>query len=249
VPCRRHHCLQRLPSPGCRIFQGGCARNAPIKRALQFVLHLDKELAAITAKYGTATYAILWGIVFAETGLVITPFLPGDSLLFACGALCALRSLNLGLTCATFLTAAILGDAVNYAIGNKVGPKAFEADTFFLKKKNLKKTQDYYAKYGGKTIVLARFVPIVRTFAPFVAGVGSMDYSKFALYNVFGGIIWTVLFTGAGFVFGNIPVVQHNFTLVVLGIVAVSVVPVIYEVIQAGKEKDEDSPAPDAPTS
>lgn len=222
---------------------------SPIKRALKFVLHLDKELAAITAKYGTATYAILWGIVFAETGLVITPFLPGDSLLFACGALCALGSLNLGLTCATFLTAAILGDAVNYAIGNKVGPKAFEADTFFLKKKNLKKTQDYYAKYGGKTIVLARFVPIVRTFAPFVAGVGSMDYSKFALYNVFGGIIWTVLFTGAGFVFGNIPVVQHNFTLVVLAIVAVSVVPVIYEVIQAGKDKGEDTPDSGATTS
>jgi len=218
-----------------------------LKRALKFVLHLDKELAVIIAKYGKATYAILFAIVFAETGLVVTPFLPGDSLLFACGALAALGSLNLPLTAAIFLVAAILGDAVNYSIGNFIGPKAFESDTWFLKKKNLKKTEQFYDKYGGKTIVLARFVPIVRTFAPFVAGVGSMKYSQFAFFNVLGAVVWTVLFVGAGFVFGNIPAVQHNFTLVVVGIVVVSVLPVVWEVIQARKEDAEEDEAPPAP--
>uniref|UniRef100_A0A7S0ED98 VTT domain-containing protein n=1 Tax=Hanusia phi TaxID=3032 RepID=A0A7S0ED98_9CRYP len=188
-----------------------------IRKFVKFVLHLDTELVAIIAKYGTMTYAILWSIVFAETGLVVTPFLPGDSLLFACGALCAIGSLKLLPVVLTFLTAAIIGDAVNYAIGSVIGLKAFESDSWFLKKKNLEKTQKFYEKYGGKTIVLARFVPIVRTFAPFVAGVGTMKYSSFAFYNVIGAVAWTTLFVGAGFFFGNLPAVKHNFTLVVLG--------------------------------
>ncbi|EKX32571.1 hypothetical protein GUITHDRAFT_82179 [Guillardia theta CCMP2712] len=211
-----------------------------IRKFVKFVLHLDTELVAIIAKYGTMTYAILWSIVLLRqhlAGLVVTPFLPGDSLLFACGALCAIGSLKLVPVVVTFLTAAIIaGDAVNYAIGSVVGPKAFESDSWFLKKKNLEKTQKFYEKYGGKTIVLARFVPIVRTFAPFVAGVGTMKYSSFAFYNVIGAITWTTLFVGAGFFFGNLPAVKHNFTLVVLGIVVVSVVPVILELLNAKKE-------------
>lgn len=204
-----------------------------VKTAISFILHLDKHMSAMIQQHGTATYAILWTIVFCETGLVLTPFLPGDSLLFAAGAFAGMGQLNISLLFAVFITSAVLGDAVNYAIGNKLGRWAL--DKQLLKQKYINQTEAFYDKYGGKTVVLARFVPIVRTFAPFVAGIGSMAYTKFAMYNVVGALVWTVLFLGAGFFFGNLPVVQHNFTLVVLGIVAVSVLPVILEVMAARK--------------
>jgi len=205
-----------------------------VKTAISFILHLDKHLSAMIQQHGTTTYAILWTIVFCETGLVLTPFLPGDSLLFAAGAFAGMGQLNVAVLFAVFMSSAVLGDAVNYGIGSKLGSWALERN--LLKQQYIAQTEKFYAKYGGKTVVLARFVPIVRTFAPFVAGIGSMAYSQFALYNVLGALIWTVLFVGAGFFFGNLPVVQHNFTLVVLGIVAVSVVPVILEVLAARRE-------------
>lgn len=208
-------------------------------------MHLDDKLGAIIAEHGTATYAILFAIVFCETGLVLTPFLPGDSLLFAAGAFAGLKKLNIYYVLATFISSAILGDAVNYSIGAWLGEKAI--DSGVVSKKAITKTEKFYDKYGGKTIVLARFVPIVRTFAPFVAGISKMAYQKFATYNVFGAIVWTLLFTGVGFFFGNLPFVEKNFSLVVLAIVAVSVLPVIFEVIAARKEEaesgDKGSPA------
>ncbi len=202
--------------------------------ALSFVLHLDKSLAGIIAQYGAATYALLFGIVFCETGLVVTPFLPGDSLLFACGAFAALGSLNLGAVLGLLFVAAVLGDALNYTIGKTAG--GWMLDKGVVKQSMLKKTEEFYAKYGGKTIVLARFVPIVRTFAPFVAGMSSMEYSRFAAFNVGGAALWIGLFTLTGYLFGNLPVVQHNFTLVVLAIVVLSVVPVVLEILAARKE-------------
>lgn len=201
---------------------------------ISFILHLDSHLSALIAKHGAATYAILWGIVFCETGLVVTPFLPGDSLLFAAGAFAGLGQLALLPLMAVFISSAILGDALNYAIGSTLG--TWLTSRGIVNQSYITKTEQFYSKYGGKTIVLARFVPIVRTFAPFVAGVGSMNYGSFALYNVAGALIWTVLFVGAGFFFGNLPVVRHNFTLVVLGIVAVSVVPVVLEILNARRE-------------
>mmetsp|Transcript_5846 Transcript_5846/g.36241 ORF Transcript_5846/g.36241 Transcript_5846/m.36241 type:complete len:298 (-) Transcript_5846:1579-2472(-) len=205
-----------------------------VQSMIGFLLHLDVHLSSMIARYGAATYAILFAIVFCETGLVVTPFLPGDSLLFAAGAFAAMGSLNLGLLIGTLFVAAVLGDTVNYALGAWLGKKALDSN--FIKNEYIEKTEGFYNKYGGKTVVLARFVPIVRTFAPFVAGIGSMYYSKFFFYNVVGGAIWTILFTLAGFFFGNLPFVQHNFTLVVLAIIAVSVVPVLVEVYQASKE-------------
>ena len=206
------------------------------KAALDFILHLDVHLGDIIARYGTATYAILFAIVFAETGLVITPFLPGDSLLFATGALAALGKLNILTLAATYIVAATAGDAVNYTIGSYFGTKAVQSN--IIKKEYIARTERFYAKYGGKAIVLARFVPIVRTFAPFVAGVGTMSYTKFWVYNVVGALLWTGLCTGAGFLFGNIPSVHDNFSLVVLGIVVVSVLPVVYEFISASRGDD-----------
>jgi len=190
-------------------------------------------------EHGQLTYVILWTIVFCETGLVLTPFLPGDSLLFAAGAFAGLGKLSLGTLMAVFLSSAILGDAVNYAIGNKLGKWAMQKG--IIQQAYITKTEKFYEKYGGKTVVLARFVPIVRTFAPFVAGVGSMPYGRFAMYNVVGAIVWAVLFVGGGYFFGNLPFVQKNFTAVVLAIVAVSVVPVIIELINARKEGQEPS--------
>lgn len=204
-----------------------------VSSLISFILHLDKHLSAMIAQHGQMTYIILWTIVFCETGLVLTPFLPGDSLLFAAGAFAGLGKLNFTLLMGVFITSAVIGDAVNYAIGKNFGKWALGKK--LIKEKYLTQTAQFYAKYGGKTVVLARFVPIVRTFAPFVAGMGSMTYSSFAFYNVFGAVLWSVLFVGAGFFFGNMPVVQHNFTLVILGIVVVSVIPVILEVINARK--------------
>lgn len=211
---------------------GGFAALA--KSAVSWVLHLDVHLGEIVAKYGTTTYWILFAIVFAETGLVVTPFLPGDSLLFATGALAALGKLNLPLLAGCYIAAATLGDAVNYAIGNALGSAALNSR--LLKKEHIAKTEEFYSKYGGKTVVLARFVPIVRTFAPFVAGVGSMSYTQFGLYNVAGAVLWTAVCVGAGFAFGNVPAVHENFSLVVLGIVLVSLLPIAWEMYAAKKE-------------
>lgn len=200
-----------------------------LKKVISFVLHLDVHLGDIVSKYGAITYGILFSIVFAETGLVVTPLLPGDSLLFATGALAALGKLNLFILLTVYVVAATLGDAVNYSIGKYFGKRALRSR--LIKKEYVQKTEQYYDKYGGKTIVLARFVPIVRTFAPFVAGIGSMAYQTFALYNVLGAALWTGICVGAGYVFGNIPAVHDNFSLVVLGIIGVSVLPVAYEIV------------------
>lgn len=200
-----------------------------VQKIISFVLHLDVHLGEIIQSYGTLTYGILFGIVFAETGLVVTPLLPGDSLLFATGALAALGKLNIGALLALYFIAATLGDAVNYSIGKYIGSRAVESG--IVNGRYIQKTEEFYTKYGGKTIVLARFVPIVRTFAPFVAGIGSMTYHTFALYNVLGALLWTGLCVGAGYLFGNIPIVHQNFSLVVLGIIVVSVLPVVYEYI------------------
>lgn len=200
-----------------------------LKKVMSFVLHLDVHLGDIVSKYGAITYGILFSIVFAETGLVVTPLLPGDSLLFATGALAALGKLNLFILLTVYVVAATLGDAVNYSIGKYFGRRALHSR--LIKKEYVQKTEQYYDKYGGKTIVLARFVPIVRTFAPFVAGIGSMAYQTFALYNVLGAALWTGICVGAGYLFGNIPAVHDNFSLVVLGIIAVSVLPVAYEIV------------------
>jgi membrane-associated protein len=189
-------------------------------------LHVDKHLAQVVRDYGTATYAILAGIVFCETGLVFLPFLPGDSLLFAAGALAGLGILNLPLTLALVIVAAIVGDSVNYSVGTFLGPKLHAKGKLpFVKKEHLDRTADFYEKYGAKTLVIARFVPIVRTFAPFVAGVGSMKYGRFMTYNVTGALLWALICVFAGYFFGNMPVVQKNFSLVILAIIFVSILP------------------------
>lgn len=209
----------------------------------QFVdvmLHLDVHLSELVQNYGTWTYVILFLVIFAETGLVVTPFLPGDSLLFALGALCATGVLNLESMMILLCIAAVLGDTVNYSIGNYLGPKVFHyPDSRFFKKEHLEKTHQFYEKHGGKTIIFARFLPIFRTFAPFIAGIGSMTYSKFIVYNVVGGIVWVCGFLLLGFFFGNLPVVKSNFSLVIFGIIIVSAIPAIAEVYKAkfGKNK------------
>ncbi|QDZ23280.1 DedA-like protein [Chloropicon primus] len=205
-----------------------------VQQCISFMLHLDKHLMAIISKFGEQkTYGLLAAIVFCETGLVVTPFLPGDSLLFACGTFAALGSLKLQTVILVLLVAAVAGDAVNYCVGQWVGRRILASG--LISSKNIEKTERFYGKHGPKTIVLARFVPIVRTFAPFVAGVGSMEWREFSIYNVVGAIAWTTSFTLLGFFFGNLPFVQHNFTLVVLGIVAISVLPVVYEVMTTTK--------------
>ncbi|MBW7955426.1 DedA family protein [Patescibacteria group bacterium] len=204
---------------------------------VDFILHLDKHLVEIVSNYGFLTYAILFLIVFAETGLVVTPFLPGDSLLFATGAIAAIGDLNIFFVLAILIAAAIIGDTVNYWIGHFLGQKIIDSPKVpFINQKHIDKTQAFYAKHGGKTIILARFVPIVRTFAPFVAGVGKMDYSKFILYNIIGGVVWVLSFTLAGYFFGNIPAVKENFTIVVFAIIGISVVPMIFEFVKAKME-------------
>lgn len=211
--------------------------------ALDLFLHLDEHLSTIIQTYGTWTYGLLFLVIFLETGVVVTPFLPGDSLLFAAGTFAALGSLNVLLLYALLFAAAVLGDTVNYWIGNKIGPRAFEQDIRFLKKEYLEKTQRFYDKHGGKTIVLARFVPIVRTFAPFVAGVGTMSYGRFITYNLLGAFLWTTLFVFGGFFFGNIPVVRRNFEFVILGIIFISVMPMLIEYVRARGHRDKTSEA------
>jgi membrane-associated protein len=201
-------------------------------------LHLDKHLVELVANYGRWIYGILFAIVFAETGLVVTPFLPGDSLLFACGALAATGALDIRLLLALLIAAAILGDAVNYSIGRYVGPRVFSAHDRksawhrLLNHDHLDEAHAFFERHGGRAIVLARFVPIVRTFVPFVAGAGAMTYRAFALFNVFGGVLWVGICIGAGYAFGNVPVVKNNFSLVALGIVAVSVLPMAIDLLR-----------------
>jgi membrane-associated protein len=202
-----------------------------IKQFIDLFLHVNEHLEALIQSWGPWTYVVLFAIIFCETGLVVTPFLPGDSLLFAAGAMAALYPQHVAiLTLLVILTiAAILGDTLNYAIGRWLGPRAFKIDKWFLKHEHLERTQGFYERHGGKTIVLARFVPIVRTFAPFVAGVGRMHYPTFLFYNVVGGIAWVLICTLAGYFFGNIEAVKKNFELVVVGIVVVSVLPLAWE--------------------
>lgn len=207
---------------------------------IDFVLHIDVHLVEIVNNYQTWTYLILFLIIFAETGLVVTPFLPGDSLLFAAGAIIAKpeTELNIFLMCGLLIVAAIIGDLVNYHIGKYVGPKAFSGKYRLLKKEYLDKTQLFYDKYGGKTIIYARFVPIIRTFAPFVAGVGTMRYGRFASYNVIGGVIWITSFLFLGYFFGGIPVIKDNFTIVIFAIIGLSLLPPIIEVVREKLKKE-----------
>jgi len=198
-----------------------------LKSAIDFFLHLDRHLSEIIAQYGTWTYAILAVILFAETGLVVTPLLPGDSLLFAAGTFAALGSLDPVVLNLLLLGAVITGDNLNYWIGRYVGPRAFTSNSRLFRRKYLERTQEFFVRHGGKTIIMARFVPIVRTFTPFVAGIGQMQYPRFLAYSVAGGAVWVTGFVWAGYFFGNLPVVRENFGLVVIGIIALSVVPVI----------------------
>ena len=203
-----------------------------LRQFVDFFLHLDTHLAEIIREYGTWTYAILFLIVFAETGLVVMPLLPGDSLLFAAGTFAALGDLNPVLLILLLIAAAILGDTVNYWVGNRIGARAFSGNVRFLKREYLERTQRFYERHGGKTIILARFVPIVRTFAPFVAGVGTMSYPRFLAYNVIGAIVWVTGFVTIGYLFGNIPAVKERFSLVILAIIAVSVLPIAIEIVK-----------------
>jgi membrane-associated protein len=205
-----------------------------IAQIFDFFLHLDKHLAEIISNYGTWTYLILFAIIFMETGFVVTPFLPGDSLLFAAGTFASLGALNVWALFILLSIAAILGDTINYWIGHYIGEKAFSGNIRFLKKEYLERTHDFYERHGGKTIILARFIPIIRTFAPFVAGVGEMSYGRFLTYNVVGGIVWVGIFVFAGYYFGNIPFVRNNFSVVILVIIFISVLPGVFEF---GKER------------
>ena len=201
---------------------------------IDFILHIDQHRIELAQTYGLWIYAILFLIVFCETGLVVTPFLPGDSLLFAAGAVAALGGMNVHIAAGLLLAAAVIGDAVNFAIGKYFGEKLFaKPDSRVFKREYLDKTHAFYEKYGGKTIILARFVPIVRTFAPFVAGMGNMHYGRFIRYNIIGALMWVGLLTYAGYFFGELPVVKNNFGLVVIGIIVVSVLPMAVEIAKA----------------
>jgi membrane-associated protein len=212
-----------------------------IKYLIDLVLHMDKHLSALVQTYQSWTYLLLFLVIFLETGLVITPFLPGDSLLFAAGALAALDGspINIVLLWLLMFIAAFLGDTVNYHIGKYIGPKAFSSNSKLLKREYLEKTHAFYEKHGGITIFLARFIPIIRTFAPFVAGIGKMTYWHFISYNIFGGLVWTALFTFGGYFFGNLPFVKDNFSLVVIAIILISVIPVVTETIKARRKPAE----------
>ena len=208
-----------------------------ISTIIDFILHIDQHLAALSAEYGVWIYAILFLIIFCETGLVVTPFLPGDSLLFAAGGIAALGEMNIHLMVALLLVAAILGDAVNFAIGKYFGTRLFaNPDSKIFRRAYLDKTHAFYEKHGGKTIIIARFVPIVRTFAPFVAGMGNMHYGRFIRYNIIGAILWVVLFSYAGYFFANIPLVKNNLALVLAAIIVISVLPGVIEVVRARRE-------------
>jgi membrane-associated protein len=202
---------------------------------IDLFLHLDKHLADIVSQYGTLTYLILFAIIFAETGLVVTPFLPGDSLLFATGATIAISgsSLNLGLMFLVLFVAAVLGDTVNYFVGKLIGKRVFDMNSRWIKREYLERTHAFYEKHGGKTIIYARFIPIVRTFAPFVAGVGAMNYPRFIVYNLIGGAVWVAAFLLAGYFFAENPIVKRNFTLVIFGIIFISLLPPLIELLRS----------------
>lgn len=219
-----------------------------VKTLIDLFLHLDDQLATIIQQYGPLTYGILFLIIFMETGVVITPFLPGDSLLFAAGSFAGRGDLNPWLLFILLSIAAVLGDTVNYWIGNKLGDRAYKGEIKFIKKEHIERTHEFFEKHGGKTIVLARFVPIVRTFAPFVAGASKMSYNYFLTYNVFGGVVWVGIFTFAGYFFGNIPFVQENFELVIVAILVLSVVPMIFEWLKARHEKKNAGKQPSGST-
>lgn len=213
-----------------------------LRTAIDLFVHVDVHLNTLIGLFGPWTYVILFSIIFAETGLVVTPFLPGDSLIFAVGSIAALGTLNIWAVYALLLVAAILGDSFNYWIGARFGRAILErTNGRLVKKEHLEKTEAFFAKHGAKTIVLARFMPIVRTFAPFVAGIGRMPYGTFATYNVVGGFVWVTLFTWAGYWFGNIPWVRHNFEYVILGIVATSFVPPAWEFVRSRLRPRADS--------
>jgi membrane-associated protein len=217
-----------------------------IKHFIDIFLHLDKHLNEVIQSYGLWTYLILFLIIFCETGLVVTPILPGDSLLFAAGALAAIDGspLNVWLLFLLLSVAAILGDTVNYWLGAKLGPKVFAQEkSRFFKKEYLIRTQKFYERYGAKTIIIARFVPIVRTFAPFVAGIGSMNYARFITYNIVGGIFWVGICLAAGYLFGNIPIVKKNFSVVILAVIFISILPAIIEIIRSRINKKKGNEA------
>lgn len=203
---------------------------------IDIVLHLDKHLSVLVQQYGTWIYAILFAIIFSETGFVVTPFLPGDSLLFVAGALAALGGMDIGVLLAVLTVAAATGNMLNYQVGRFIGPRVFKwEDSLFFNKSALQKTEAFYEKHGGKTLVLSRFLPLFRTFAPFVAGVGRMNYLRFSFFNLVGAALWVVSLTLAGFFFGNLPWVRQNLTVVILGIVAVSLLPVFFGWLQHRK--------------
>src|SRR5262245_39665834 len=208
-----------------------------LHKFVDIVLHLDKHVVELTAQYGTTTYAILAAIIFCETGLVVTPFLPGDSLLFAAGAVAAMGQLNPWALFGLLVLAAVCGDNLNYFIGRRIGQRAFENKLPLVKRQHIERTQRFFAKRGPRTIVLARFVPIVRTFAPFVAGVGKMPYAKFLGYSIAGGSAWCGIFIFAGHTFGGLPWVQAHFSVIVLAIIVISLVPMVIEVLNARREE------------
>jgi membrane-associated protein len=209
-----------------------------VAQFIDIVLHLDKHLVWVVQNYGAYIYVVLFAIIFCETGLVVTPFLPGDSLLFVAGTLAATGHMDVHGLFATLALASFLGDNTNYWIGRYTGPKVFHSSkSRWLNRAYLERTHEFYARHGGKTIVIARFMPIVRTFAPFVAGVGSMTYPHFLTYNVLGGFLWVTLFVFAGYFFGSVPFVKEHFELVIIGIIAISVIPVVYEFLRSRLEK------------
>lgn len=210
-----------------------------IQTFIEYIMHLDSNLLIIISYFGPWAYAIVFTIIFLETALVLTPFLPGDSLLFAAGALAGIGSWDIWILFILLTLAAVLGDSVNYSIGKFIGPKVFKYNGKLLNKEYLKRTHKFFDKYGGKTIILARFIPIIRTFAPFLAGVGKMDYFKFLLYNFIGGILWVGFFLWIGYFFGNIPFVKEHFTYVILGIIVVSLIPAVVEFYRHWKEKSK----------
>ena len=209
-----------------------------IGNLIDFVLHFDKHLNYVMESFGIWCYLLFFVIIFAETGLVVTPFLPGDSLLFALGTFAAIGSLEVGWLFVVISAAAVLGDSANYAVGKYFGAMILNRQgAWFLKKEHIDRTHRFYEKYGAKTIVLARFVPIVRTFAPFIAGVGKMTYSRFFSYNVIGGLLWVLLFIFGGFFFGNIRIIKENFTLTIFAIIIISILPAVIEVIKEKRQK------------
>ena len=208
--------------------------------AIDFVLHLDRHLNSIIESYGVLCYLLFFAVIFAETGLVVTPFLPGDSLLFALGTLSATGSLHVAWLFAILSAAAVLGDNANYTIGKYFGSIILKRqDAWFLKKEHIERTHRFYERYGPKTIVLARFVPIVRTFAPFVAGLGKMSYLRFFTYNVVGGVLWIALFIFGGFFFGNVRIVRENFTITIFAIIIISIMPAVIEVLKERRRKPD----------